>query len=86
MEVAFELRNAREQVRESFHLEGMPDANTLGYEYQIFNYVESRMNVLAPNLSAVISTNIAAKLLGVAGGLATFAKTPADNVFVRVFG
>jgi U4/U6 small nuclear ribonucleoprotein PRP31 len=43
------------------------------------------MNVLAPNLSAVISTNIAAKLLGVAGGLATFAKTPADNVFVRVY-
>jgi hypothetical protein len=52
---------------------------------QIFSYVESRMNVLAPNLSAIISTNIAAKLLGVAGGLATFAKTPADNVFVGPF-
>ncbi|KAJ9108149.1 hypothetical protein QFC19_002617 [Naganishia cerealis] len=61
MEVAFELRNAREKI---------------------FNYVESRMNVLAPNLSAIISTNVAAKLLGVAGGLATFAKTPADNVFL----
>ncbi|KAJ9122068.1 hypothetical protein QFC24_004295 [Naganishia onofrii] len=61
MEVAFELRNAREKI---------------------FSYVESRMNVLAPNLSAIISTNIAAKLLGVAGGLATFAKTPADNVFL----
>lgn len=42
------------------------------------------MNVLAPNLSAIISTNIAAKLLGVAGGLATLAKTPADNVFVSL--
>jgi hypothetical protein len=51
---------------------------------QIFSYVESRMNVLAPNLSAIISTNIAAKLLGVAGGLATLAKTPADNVFVSL--
>lgn len=56
----------------------------LNRRLQIFNYVESRMNVLAPNLSAVISTNIAAKLLGVAGGLATFAKTPADNVFVSL--
>ncbi|KAJ9114869.1 hypothetical protein QFC20_001240 [Naganishia adeliensis] len=61
MEVAFELRSAREKI---------------------FSYVESRMNVLAPNLSAIISTNIAAKLLGVAGGLATLAKTPADNIFL----
>jgi hypothetical protein len=43
------------------------------------------MNVLAPNLSAVISTNIAAKLLGVAGGLATFAKTPGNEPTLPIF-
>lgn len=49
---------------------------------KIFGYVESRMNVLAPNLSAIVGTNVAAKLLGVAGGLAAFVKAPAGNVFL----
>lgn len=40
------------------------------------------MTVLAPNLSAIVGTTIAAKLLGVAGGLAAFVKAPAGNVFV----
>ncbi|RXW25822.1 hypothetical protein EST38_g99 [Candolleomyces aberdarensis] len=47
---------------------------------QIFMYVSSRMNVLAPNLSAIVGTTTAAKLLGVAGGLAGLAKMPACNV------
>lgn len=42
------------------------------------------MNVLAPNLSAIIGTTTAAKLLGVAGGLNGLAKMPACNVHVRV--
>ena len=46
-------------------------------------YVSSRMNVLAPNLSAIVGTTTAAKLLGVAGGLAGLAKMPACNVHVR---
>ncbi|KAF5333081.1 hypothetical protein D9611_002310 [Ephemerocybe angulata] len=46
----------------------------------IFMYVSSRMNVLAPNLSAIVGTTTAAKLLGVAGGLAGLAKMPACNV------
>jgi U4/U6 small nuclear ribonucleoprotein PRP31 len=45
-------------------------------------YVSSRMNVLAPNLSAIVGTTTAAKLLGVAGGLAGLAKMPASNVYV----
>jgi hypothetical protein len=49
---------------------------------QIFMYVSSRMNVLAPNLSAIIGTTTAAKLLGVAGGLSGLAKMPADIVYV----
>lgn len=41
------------------------------------------MNVLAPNLSAIVGTTTAAKLLGVAGGLSGIAKMPACNVYVR---
>ena len=48
-------------------------------------YVSSRMNMLAPNLSAIVGTTTAAKLLGVAGGLSGIAKMPACNVHVRVF-
>ena len=47
-------------------------------------YVSSRMNVLAPNLSAIVGTTTAAKLLGVAGGLTGLAKMPACNVHVGV--
>ncbi|KAK0468049.1 uncharacterized protein EV420DRAFT_1502608 [Desarmillaria tabescens] len=47
---------------------------------KIFMYVSSRMNVLAPNLSAIVGTTTAAKLLGVAGGLSALAKMPACNV------
>ena len=41
------------------------------------------MNILAPNLSAIVGTTTAAKLLGVAGGLNGLAKMPACNVYVR---
>lgn len=47
---------------------------------RIFMYVSSRMNVLAPNLSAIVGTTTAAKLLGVAGGLNALAKMPSCNV------
>ncbi|KAF9484013.1 Nop domain-containing protein [Pholiota conissans] len=47
---------------------------------RIFMYVSSRMNVLAPNLSAIVGTTTAAKLLGVAGGLSGLAKMPSCNV------
>lgn len=47
-------------------------------------YVSSRMSVLAPNLSAIVGTTTAAKLLGVAGGLSALAKMPACNVHVSL--
>ncbi|KAG7097136.1 hypothetical protein E1B28_004514 [Marasmius oreades] len=47
---------------------------------KIFMYVSSRMNILAPNLSAIVGTSTAAKLLGVAGGLNGLAKMPSCNV------
>lgn len=46
----------------------------------IFNYVRGRMSMLAPNLSKIVGTTTAAKLLGVAGGLGGLAKMPSCNV------
>ncbi|CAO1635118.1 unnamed protein product [Sympodiomycopsis kandeliae] len=48
----------------------------------ILNYVESRMSFIAPNLSALVGTSVATKLLGVAGGLTGLVKIPACNVQV----
>jgi len=47
---------------------------------KIFEYVESRMAFIAPNLSAIVGSNIAAKLLGAAGGLTNLSKMPANNI------
>ncbi|ORX33869.1 hypothetical protein BD324DRAFT_584604 [Kockovaella imperatae] len=49
---------------------------------QIFAYVESRMSSVAPNLSAIVGTGIAAKLLGLAGGLQAFSRQPACNIML----
>ncbi|CAO3654948.1 unnamed protein product [Mucor hiemalis] len=53
-----------------------------GARKKIMSYVESRMTVIAPNLSNVIGTSTAAKLLTAAGGLTAFCKIPACNVQV----
>lgn len=45
-------------------------------------FVESRMASIAPNLSAVVGTQVAAQLLGAAGGLAALAGLPACNLQV----
>ena len=46
----------------------------------ITDYVQSRMNVFAPNLTALIGSLTAAQLLNFAGGLTGLAKTPACNI------
>jgi U4/U6 small nuclear ribonucleoprotein PRP31 len=51
---------------------------------KIMNYVESRMTVIAPNLSHIVGTSTAAKLLTAAGGLAAFLKIPSCNVQVKI--
>ncbi|EXJ59247.1 hypothetical protein A1O7_06679 [Cladophialophora yegresii CBS 114405] len=43
-------------------------------------YVQSRMNVFAPNLTALIGSLTAAQLLNFAGGLKGLAKTPDRNI------
>merc|ERR1719334_1001503 len=47
---------------------------------RIFEYVESRMAFIAPNLSAIVGASIAAKLMGAAGGLTKLSKMPANNI------
>ena len=43
-------------------------------------YVQSRMNIFAPNLTALIGSLTAAQLLNFAGGLTGLAKTPSCNL------
>ncbi|KAG6363149.1 hypothetical protein INS49_008244 [Diaporthe citri] len=43
-------------------------------------YVQSRMNIFAPNLTALVESLTAAQLLNGAGGLTGLAKTPACNI------
>ncbi|KAL9934236.1 hypothetical protein V8E36_006692 [Tilletia maclaganii] len=49
---------------------------------KILQYVESRMTFIAPNLSALVGTRVATKLMGAAGGLQALTKIPACNVEV----
>jgi U4/U6 small nuclear ribonucleoprotein PRP31 len=47
---------------------------------RILMFVESQMSFIAPNLSAIVGASIAAKLMGIAGGLTALSKMPACNV------
>ncbi|KAI3858427.1 hypothetical protein MKW98_021792 [Papaver atlanticum] len=47
---------------------------------EVLDFVESRMGYVAPNLSAIVGSAVAAKLMGTAGGLTALAKMPACNV------
>lgn len=49
---------------------------------KIYDYVESKMTFIAPNLSAIVGAKTAAKLLGLAGGLSKLSKMPACNILV----
>lgn len=48
----------------------------------IFQYVESRMTFIAPNLSAIIGAPTAAKIMGIAGGLTVLSKMPSCNILL----
>ena len=51
---------------------------------RILEVVKQRMHQIAPNLSMAIGEEIAARLMGVAGGLMNLSKMPACNVQVLV--
>lgn len=48
----------------------------------ILRFVESRMKYLAPNVSQLVGTRIAAQLMGLAGGVAQLARIPSCNLQV----
>jgi U4/U6 small nuclear ribonucleoprotein PRP31 len=48
----------------------------------ILTFIESRMETLAPNVSALLGTRVAAQLLGITGGLTSLSRTPSCNVQV----
>ncbi|KAJ9596391.1 hypothetical protein L9F63_012599 [Diploptera punctata] len=52
------------------------------FKQKIYDYVESRMAFIAPNLSVIVGASTAAKIMGVAGGLTKLSKMPACNVLV----
>ena len=47
---------------------------------QIISYVEERMVHIAPNLTAIVGSSVAAKLMGIAGGLSALSRMPSCNV------
>ncbi|KAG7270141.1 hypothetical protein CRUP_027211 [Coryphaenoides rupestris] len=51
-------------------------------KHQIYEYVESRMSFIAPNLSIIVGASTAAKIMGIAGGLINLAKMPACNLML----
>jgi U4/U6 small nuclear ribonucleoprotein PRP31 len=52
------------------------------YKIKLYSYIESRMLFIAPNLSAIVGPEIAARLVAIAGGLTELAKIPACNLQV----
>lgn len=54
----------------------------LDAKLKILNYVESRMSFISPNLSVIVGSSTAAKLMGAAGGLTALSKMPACNLLV----
>ncbi|KAI5638537.1 snoRNA binding domain, fibrillarin domain-containing protein [Phthorimaea operculella] len=50
------------------------------FKSRIYEYVESRMTFIAPNITAIVGASTAAKILGVAGGLTKLSRMPACNV------
>ena len=49
---------------------------------EVLAFIESRMGVLAPNVSSLLGTRVAALLVGVAGGVGALARIPSCNVQV----
>jgi U4/U6 small nuclear ribonucleoprotein PRP31 len=47
---------------------------------QILHYIETRMNILAPNLTYVVGSNVAALMMSAAGGLQELSRMPSCNI------
>lgn len=51
---------------------------------EVLAFLESQMHRIAPNLSRALGAEIAAKLMGLAGGLIELSNMPSCNIQVRV--
>jgi U4/U6 small nuclear ribonucleoprotein PRP31 len=49
---------------------------------KLLGYVETRMSFMAPNLTNILGSGIAAKLIGISGGLTNLSKIPSSNIMV----
>ena len=54
--------------------------NLSEYRIQLYDYLKSRMNAIAPNLTALVGELVGARLISHAGSLITLAKHPASTV------
>lgn len=50
------------------------------HKKKVLQFIEAKMNIIAPNLCALIGPTIAAQLIGIAGGLSALVKIPACNL------
>lgn len=65
-------------------MHSVPYAPSFPLRSQIFNFVEGRMHNIAPNLSIIVGSEVAARLMGVAGGLVSLSRMPACNIQVGI--
>jgi U4/U6 small nuclear ribonucleoprotein PRP31 len=49
---------------------------------KMLTYIERRMSMIAPNVSAIVGTKVAAKLIAAAGGIRELSIIPACNIQV----
>ena len=52
------------------------------YKQTMFDYVENKMHLILPNLTALVGTVVAARMLAAAGGLDPLSRIPACNLQV----
>lgn len=49
---------------------------------KMLNFLENKMTLIAPNISAIVGTRVAAKLIAAAGGIVELSRIPAGNIQV----
>jgi U4/U6 small nuclear ribonucleoprotein PRP31 len=49
---------------------------------KMLTYLENKMTLIAPNVSAIVGTRVAAKLIAAAGGIVELSRIPAGNIQV----
>ncbi len=81
--VSFSASTGR-QLSEKEYLEVRTLSNEVitldGNKQKMLNFLERRMTLIAPNVSAIVGTRVAAKLIASAGGIVELSRIPAGNI------